>query len=292
MDPYTGGSWEVPCLQIALDASVCSRPTLEETLAAIAAHGVAAVQFNLGCVPGHEPLPTALAPGVCEAVRRACAQCGVSLAAVSGTYNMIDPDHARRREGERRLRGLIAACPQMGVGIVTLCTGTRDPHSMWSPHPGNGTPAAWRDLLAALADVLPEAEAHGVTLAVEPEVSNVVDSAARARHLLDELASPQLKVCIDGANLFHAGELPRMAEILDEAFALLGNDIVLAHAKDLDHDGEAGHLPAGHGRLDYDRYLSLLAATGFRGAIVLHGLAEDQIDGCAAFLRSFGTGER
>ena len=39
--------------------------------------------------------------------------------------------------------------------------------------------------------------------------------------------------------------------MLDEAFALLGRDIVLAHAKDLDHDGEAGHLPAGKGLLDY-----------------------------------------
>ena len=33
-----------------------------------------------------------------------------------------------------------------------------------------------------------------------------------------------------------------MREILDETFALLGKDIVLAHAKDLDHDGDAGHL--------------------------------------------------
>src|SRR5436305_12847000 len=57
-----------------------------------------------------------------------------------------------------------------------------------------------------------------VVLAFEPEVSNVVDSARKARRLLDEIGSPQLKVTMAPANLFHAGELPRMKEILDEAF--------------------------------------------------------------------------
>ena len=32
-----------------------------------------------------------------------------------------------------------------------------------------------------------------------------------------------------------------------EAFELLGRDIVLAHAKDLNRDGDAGDVPAGCG---------------------------------------------
>lgn len=272
-------------MQIALDAHVCRRPSLEATLAAIAGHGIHATQFTLDLVPGLKALPTEVPPVVCDLVRQACATAGVGLASISGTYNMIDPDLARREDGARRLRTLIAACPRLGVPVITLCTGTRDPHSMWHPHPDNGSAEAWRDLVQSLAGVLPDAEAYGVTLALEPEVSNVIDSAARARRLMAEMGSPRLKVCIDGANLFHAGELPRMSAILEEAFALLGADIVLAHAKDLDHDGAAGDLPAGQGRLDYARYLSLLAGAGFQGAVVLHGLSEAQVDPCAGFLR-------
>ncbi len=63
-----------------------------------------------------------------------------------------------------------------------------------------------------------------------------------------------------------------MSEILDEAFTLVGKDIVLAHAKDLDRDGDAGHLPAGQGKLDYGRYLSLLHTYGYHGPLLLHGL--------------------
>jgi sugar phosphate isomerase/epimerase len=125
---------------------------------------------------------------------------------------------------------------------------------------------------------------HAV-LAFEPEVNNVVNSAMKARRLLDEIASPYLKVTIDPANLFHTGQLPRMREILDEAFALVGKDIVLAHAKDLDHDGDAGHLAAGQGKLDYDRYLSLLHSYRFQGPLLLHGLSAAQVPGCVAFLR-------
>lgn len=271
-------------MQVGIFARNFVRPTLEATLAAVADHGIAAVQFGLECA-GLEPMPLSVSAAACAAIRRAHEGRGVALAAVSGTFNLIDPDLTRRADGLARLRTLIAACPQLGSRVVTLCTGTRDPSSMWRAHPANGSAEAWRDLVASLASVLPLAESCGVELAFEPEVSNVIDSAARARRLIAELGSPRLRVCMDGANLFHAGELPRMAEILDEAFDLLGADIVLAHAKDLDHDGDAGQLPAGHGRLDYDRYLTLLHRAGYRGAVVLHSLTEAQIPGCVEFLR-------
>ena len=128
------------------------------------------------------------------------------------------------------------------------------------------------------------AERHGVVLGVEPEVSNVVDSAHKARRLLDELDSPALKIVMDGANLFHAGELAHMDAVLDEAFDLLGPDIVLAHAKDLSRDGEAGQEAAGTGVLDYDHYLALLCQAGYVGPVILHGLAEAQVDDAVAFL--------
>ena len=133
-------------------------------------------------------------------------------------------------------------------------------------------------------------EESGVTLAVEPEVTNIVDSARKARRLIDEIGSPNLKVTIDAANLFHAGELPRMAEVMGNAFELVGHDIVLAHAKDLSCDGEAGNEAAGEGLLDYDHYFALLVEYGFRGPLLLHGLSETQLPKSVAFLKTKMTG--
>ena len=94
---------------------------------------------------------------------------------------------------------------------------------------------------------------------------------------------------MEGANLFHLGELPRMRAILEAAFDLLGADIVLAHAKDLSRDGAAGHEAAGSGLLDYDWYLSLLRRVGYSGLLILHALAEHQVDNSIAFLVEKGA---
>jgi len=45
-------------------------------------------------------------------------------------------------------------------------------------------------------------EEHRVIMAFEPEVSNVIDSAKRARKMLDEVGSNALKVVMDGAKYF------------------------------------------------------------------------------------------
>jgi len=237
-------------------------------------------------------MPDEIPLEVAGRISRETAARGITIASVQGTFNMSHPDAEHRRTGLRRLRVLAEACPQWGVSKIHLCTGTRDPGSMWRRHADNDSPQAWRDMTACVREAAEIARQTGVVLAFEPEVNNVVDSPREARRLLDEIASPHLKVTIDPANLFHAGELPRMREILDEAFALVGKDVVLAHAKDLDHDGDAGHLAAGQGKLDYDRYLSLLHTCGFHGPLLLHGLSASQVPGCVAFLRQKLAGLR
>jgi sugar phosphate isomerase/epimerase len=162
---------------------------------------------------------------------------------------------------------------------------------MWCRHPENDSPQAWRDLVSSVSEAARLAEEHEVTLAFEPEVSNVVDSAPKAHRLLREVQSPWVRVVMDGANLFHDGELPRMREVLDEAFDLLGADIVLAHAKDLVRDGAAGNVAAGTGVLDYDHYIQLLQTAGYRGPLILHSLEESQVRASVKFLRDKSGGK-
>ena len=271
-------------MQIGIMSGTFVRATLEEELDAVANHGISCMQFSLSSA-GVTELPTHIDSGLCHRIREEMAARNITMTALGGTYNMIHPDVQRRADGLRNLRVLAAACERLGTSVITLCTGSRDPDNMWRRHPDNDTPEAWDDLVVSMRQAIEVAEKYQVTLAFEPEVANVVDSAVKARRIIDQIGSPYLKVVMDGANIFHAGELPRMREILDEAFALLGEDIAFAHAKDLDRDGEAGHLAAGKGLLDYDQYLSLLNDINPDVPIVLHGLSEAEVDGCVAFLR-------
>ena len=272
-------------MQLGIFAKTFARPTLEETLDAVTSCGLQCVQFNMACA-GLDSLPERIDAALSDRIRRELALRQISMAAVSGTFNMIHPDLSMRRDGLQKLRRLALACPQLGTSVITLCTGTRDPENMWRRHPDNDSPRAWQDLQTSLTTALEMTAETNVTLAFEPEVANVIDSAVKARRLLDEIGSPRLKVVLDGANLFHRGDLPRMRELLQEAVSLLAQDTVIAHAKDLSHDGEAGHEAAGTGRLDYDQYLGALHAAGFDGPLILHGLAEAQVAGSVAFLRN------
>ena len=266
-------------------ATTFTTGTLEARLDAAKACGLTCVQMSMVCA-GLPEMPDQIAAELPGRIRREASARGIEIASVTGTFNMTHPEVEHRRTGLRRLRVLAEACPQMGTSLIHVCTGTRDPNSMWRRHPDNGLPESWRDMAACIREATDIARQGNVVLAFEPEMSNVVDSARKARRLLDEIGSPHLKVTIDPANLFHTGELPRMKEILDEAFALVGKDIVLAHAKDLDRDGEAGHKAAGQGVLDYDRYLGLLRKYDFKGPLLLHGLSAAQVPGCLAFLRA------
>jgi sugar phosphate isomerase/epimerase len=259
--------------------------SLSANLDAIAATGAVSVQFDLASAVGRT-FPTELSQEIVEAIGARFAERQLTLAALSGTYNMIDPDPQAREVGAEGLSRVIALAPRLGTPVVTLCTGSRDPGSMWQKHPDNDTPEAWADLLTQMEKALRVAEKYGVTLAVEPEIGNTINSVAKARRLLDEVRSPQLKIVMDGANIFQRGQLPNMRSILDEAFQLLGSEIALAHAKDLDKDGEAGHLAAGRGLLDYPYYMELLKASGFGGAIILHGLKPPEAKDRLAFVRS------
>lgn len=276
-------------MELGVFAKIFSRGSIEGVLDAVALHGIRCIQFNFACV-GLPSMPSEIELGVLEHVRDTAAARKIAISAVSGTCNMIHPDSSQRTESLQRLRVIISACHHIGANLITLCTGTRDAENMWRAHPDNALPSAWRDLTASIEEVLEVAEVHGVTLGIEPETNNVVNSAAKARKLLDEIASPNLKIILDAANLFHPGETPRMKEILTEAFDLLGRDIVLAHAKDLDRDCQAGNLTLGQGVLDWDYYLALLRQSSSSVPLIMHGFGEFEVKASAAFmLGKFGT---
>ena len=273
-------------MRIGIFAKTFSRPSLEGVLDAVVGHGIHDIQFNMS-VAGLPSMPEEIDPALGDRVRKAAIERNVRMAAISGTFNMAHPEEKVRRDGLRRLGVMAGACRRLGTSTITLCTGTRDRENMWSRHPDNGTSQAWRDMFATMQEALATAEEHGVTLAFEPEINNVVDSAEKGRRLLGEMCSPHLKVVMDAANLFDAEDparrLSSSEEILDEAFELLGDDIVIVHAKDVRASGEL--VVAGKGDLDYDLYLKHLSEAGYGGSLVMHGLAEEEVEGGLAFLR-------
>lgn len=268
-------------MKLGIFAKTFDRPTVEQVFDAVREHGLSCVQFNLSCA-GLPTLPDELAPSVINRIREAAQSRAIEIAAISGTYNMIHPDPQVRRKGLRGLRTLAAACHGLGTTVITLCTGTRDPADMWHWHPDNTSPQAWADLLQVMEAALNIAEEEQVTLAFEPERANVIYNAERGYDLLVAMQSPRLKVVIDPANLIVPGREDLMGQVMDEAFDLLGEHIIIAHAKDRGADDAV--RAAGEGILDFDHYLHLLQEIAFAGPIIIHGLAEAQVETAVRFI--------
>ncbi len=262
---------------LGIFARTFERPSLEGVLDAVQSHGLRAVQFNMASA-GLPSMPAEIEPELPVRVRTAMAARGLEMAAVSGTFNMIHPDQRHREEGLQRLGVLAAACRPMGTSTITLCTGTRDPDDKWRWHPGNALPDAWRDLRGAMERALAIADEHDVYLGIEPERANVVASPVAARRLLDEMRSPRLKVILDPVNLQAGGDADRVRALVDEALALLGPDLVAAHAKELFPGGAGWHL-------DYRHFVAALRAAGFGGPLLLHNLPEEAVGPAVRLLR-------
>ncbi len=235
--------------------------------------GFIGVQYNMSC-SGLPSLPESIPNSVAEAVARAASDAEITIEAVSATYNMIHPDPSVRRRGLQSLAVIAAQAHTMGTGLVTLCTGTRDPIDQWRYHPENQSAEAWRDLVAACHAALRIAETHDVDLGIEPEPANVVSSADAARRLIDIVDDRRLKVILDPANLVEGVPAERRQEVIEAAVALLADRIALAHAKDRTADGRV--IATGRGVVDFDHFVGCLRRAGYDGPLVAHGFTAEE----------------
>lgn len=256
---------------------------LRETYRRMTGHGIFRTQFNLSNA-GLPTLPEEIRDEDLARIRALTEEYGVRLDAITGTFNMIDPDEEARRRGCAQFAVQCRIARALGIPIVSLCTGSKNRESKWKWHDDNLKDSSWDDLLRSTEIVLKHAEENGVTLGVETEASNIINTPARARKYLDVFASPHLKIIMDGANLFRPEQVPEMTGVLTEAFDLLGRDVVLAHAKDLSFDGTLSFVAAGQGVLDFPLYVRLLRRCGYDGALVMHGLSERQVPESRRFL--------
>jgi sugar phosphate isomerase/epimerase len=292
-------------LELGIFAKTFRRPSVDGVFEAIAQHGLSCTQWNWACVPGLSSLPPKLTVETRSAVKHAAATSGVRIAAISATFNLIDP--ISRERGLALLPAQAEAALSVDCNLLTLCTGTRSQADMWTHHPDNDTDEAWLEMLDGLRKACRTASRFGVQLAIEPERANVVSDALRAERILRELGpdSHSVRVILDAANLYKPPVDPRaQPEVIDDALARLGKHMSLAHAKDISdpaphllRDGfieHYTHTAAGSGILPYGHYLNALlhtpavlarAKAGRRLPFILHGLTEEQVVGSVAFVR-------
>jgi sugar phosphate isomerase/epimerase len=269
-------------MQLGIFAKTFDGKSPDVVLPQVKAAGFAVAQYNMAC-SGLPAMPDEISDAVMADIKSAAQTSGITITALSATYNMIHPDVSARENGHLRLAVVAKAAQALGIPTITLCTGTRHAADQWKHHPDNSSSAAWRDLIHSMQSAIAIADTFKVNLGIEPELANVINSAAKARELLDELKSPRLKIIFDPANLFETESVVEQRRIVSSAIELLSADIAMAHAKDRTSSGE--FVAAGAGVLDYPHFLSELKNSGFNGPIITHGLSAAEAPKVFEFLK-------
>jgi len=264
-------------LKLAIMSGVYSQFPLEEAVRRIAADGFRGVVFEWGFADLRFD-PFAPDWDALGKITSALNKQGVKIVSLYGYYNVVDPDAARRRRGEQRMTLLIENWKRFGCPVISTETGTFNPKSEWLESPENATEKGYQDCRAAFERLAKAAAKTGAIIAIEPYWRNLIDSAARAERLFKDVSSPTLKLVMDPCNYFRKEDLPRMKPTLEDIFARVGRQTVVAHAKDVKESPDGTDLPAsGKGVLDYPLYLRLLARLDRELYLVVEHLGYDDV---------------
>ena len=267
-----------------LSSEIKQRADTDGLFSAIAGYGFESVQLSFSSVPeanfrgtGQFEFPEKTDDEVISLIRDSSKRHSVDIIACSGTFNMAHPDMHVRKEGIKRFNGFAEMTHRLGVKFISLCAGTRRKESLWTYHTDNSTPEAWDDMIVTLKECVKIAERYDIVLAVETEAATVVDTPEKARRMMGEIGSENLKMIMDCANLFHAGEAKKenVKNIVAHAFGVFGGDVVMAHAKDIAQSDGIKFCPTGEGIIDYAQFVELLNKHDYKGDTLLHGIYDE-----------------
>jgi len=259
---------------------------LREAVARIRADGFEAVHLFLDFADGHYyPFPydsdrvdlAALVPAVCERIRRSFEEGGIEIAALGGYTNLIEPGEERRKRNVDNLRRLVSMARSLGADIVATESGEL-------PTLADTLSEQSQDrLLSSLAELVPDLERHGVTLALEAYEQTTLNTSRRLLEAIDAVGSDRVRVLLDPGNTF-------VTDSLEETFDLVGGYVVAAHAKDvMVTGGRLGPARMGEGHLDHGHYVDHLKRIGFSGPWILDLTDGEDLRKAKGFLEDIVT---
>lgn len=250
---------------------------LEERLSYIEKQGFTCAHAALGkLLPPDDCADGALTPGLAMELKRVFGAHRIDFAILGCYLNLANPDQKQAEAIRKRYEAHIRLAALAGCGMVGTETGA--PNTAYTFTPECHAEEALQKFLAGLRPVVGYAEKMGVIIGIEPVFTHIVNTPQRARRVLDEISSPNLKIIFDPVNLLHISNYRNRKEIVREALLLLGEEIAAVHIKDfVPKDGGLVWTAAGNGIMEYDEILRFIK----RNKPYIHCTLEDTVPGNA-----------
>ncbi len=245
-------------MQLGIRLHDTKKLPFEERIADVHELGFACGHLALSKVIDEFPTDDgALTPGLAMYIKKIFAQNDVDIAVLGCYLNLANPNPEKLQKITKRYMAHLRFASLLGCGVVGTETGA--PNETYTAMPECHGEEALQTFIKNLRPVVQYAEKTGVILAIEPVWKHIVYNPARARRVLEEIASPNLQVILDPVNLLDISNYAQQKEIVEEAIDVLGEDIAMVHIKDFRaEDGKLVSVGAGLGEMDYTAIMKFI----------------------------------
>jgi len=231
--------------------------TLDDSLRLCADAGYDSVELAL--LPGYPTEPKQFDAAARRGLRQTLDRLGLRVAGFMENMPAA-VDDAKHREHLERIKAAAELAHDLGVAAPLESV-------------IGGKPGQWDELKTQMVDRLGDwavaGERSRVVVCVKPHVGGALNQPADAVWLLRQIDSPWLRLVYDYSHYEHRGF--DLAETIRELAPLAP----FVHVKDRAADtSRVQFLLPGEGRIDYTQYARLLAATGYRGPVVVEVSAQ------------------
>lgn len=245
-------------MQLGIRLHDTKKLPFEERIADVHELGFACGHLALSKVIDEFPTDDgALTPGLAMYIKKVFAQNDVDIAVLGCYLNLANPNPEKLAKITKRYLAHLRFASLLGCGVVGTETGA--PNETYTAVPECHGEEALQTFIQNLRPVVQYAEKTGVILAIEPVWKHIVYNPARARRVLEEIASPNLQVILDPVNLLDISNYTQQKEIVEEAIDVLGEDIAMVHIKDFRvENGKLVSVGAGLGDMDYTAIMKFI----------------------------------
>ena len=243
---------------IGVRAHDFGKSSVEDLAEKISSKGFTSVQLALSkAIQGIDTGFNRLSPGLAHYIGNTFASRNIQIAILGCYINPIHPDPETRQNSLGRFKEHLRYARDFGCSVVGTETGSINADCSY--HPNNDNPETFHQITQSVAELVTEAEKFGVIVGIEAVTTHTISNTAKMRKLIDTIQSNNLQVIFDPVNLLDASNYQNQDEIIQSAFDLFGDRIVLLHAKDfVIEDSQKKIVPPGEGLLHYEYLLKLL----------------------------------
>lgn len=194
--------------------------------------------------------------GLANKVKWQLAKYGIQISVLGCYVNIIHPDQTERTQALALFKQYLARVKTFGGVLVGTETGSVDPQ--FNLTPANYEPEIVDLAIAQIKEMATEAEKLGSLIGIEPGVNHPLHDLATTQQMLTEVASPNVKIILDAANLVTPDNTD-ITSIIKQSLAIFGDQIYAFHLKDFQMKaGRVQVVPVGEGLADLQGAIQLI----------------------------------